>query len=426
MGAQAALFAGFLSAFLIELLGRLEQDPVDIIQDVLIYQTQMMRNSSLGPYVLPDFTPPEPIVIVNALFYTSLGVMLLAAFVAMLIKSWVREFDRGLRAMSLPEQRAKTREFRYLGTERWKLPEMVAVLPLLIQISLLLFAIGLILFFSHISKPSFGVTTAIFGVGTLYYSVTTTISVFVTSSPFHSPLSRTLAMVYRHAHAHFCPGISLFLSGSMDARPSTALGRLRRGTQIFLQKSRPYLEKHFVEPLAATTMDEVQHSTAASALKRIHENSPDSQHSEALQWSVWQVAGSTMLPVPPSFNLPSWILDRGDDVEYISNLPPAVAVAPAVVWLRACNKTIQGRGTIERAVVQREDILEIPWVQLVVAVFECSLSSSVGPLNHIEDMGQTKPSYFMAFKHFVRAPLRGEVLVGGTFLDWDMSSNPFG
>jgi hypothetical protein len=76
--------------------------------------------------------------------------------------------------------------------ERWKLQEMVAMLPLLIQISLVLFAIGLVLFLFHISKPSFGVTTAIFGVGVLYYAITTTISVFVTSSPFHSPLSRTL------------------------------------------------------------------------------------------------------------------------------------------------------------------------------------------------------------------------------------------
>ena len=74
----------------------------------------MMRNSSLEPYVPADFTPPEYIVVVNALFYASLGVMLLAAFIAMLIKTWVREFDRGLQAMSLPEQRAKTREFRFL------------------------------------------------------------------------------------------------------------------------------------------------------------------------------------------------------------------------------------------------------------------------------------------------------------------------
>src|ERR1700755_952529 len=109
---KAALFAGFLSAFLIELLGRLEPDPMDTIQDVLIYQTQMMRNSSLGPYVQPDFSPPEYIVIVNALFYASLGIMLLAAFIAMMIISWVREFDHGLGAISIPEQRAKTREFR--------------------------------------------------------------------------------------------------------------------------------------------------------------------------------------------------------------------------------------------------------------------------------------------------------------------------
>ena len=50
--------------------------------------------------------------------------------------------------MSLPEQRVEMGEFRYLGMERWKLPEMVRVLPLLIQIytSLLLSSIGLVLF----------------------------------------------------------------------------------------------------------------------------------------------------------------------------------------------------------------------------------------------------------------------------------------
>jgi hypothetical protein len=205
-----------LTAFLIELLGRLEPDPMDIIQDVLIYQTQMMRNSSLGPYVPADFSPPNYIVVVSALFYASLGVMILAAFIAVFIKSWVREFDRGLRTMSDPEQRAKTREFRYLGVERWKLSEMVGVLPYLIQLSFLLFAIGLNMFLFHVSKPSFGVTTAIFGIGVLYVFITTSISVFVTSSPFHSPLSRTLGKVYQHVHAHFCPSIDEISPCSSD------------------------------------------------------------------------------------------------------------------------------------------------------------------------------------------------------------------
>jgi len=377
---QAALFAGFLSTFLIELLGRLEPDRMNIIQDVLIYQTQMMRNSSLGPYVPADFTPPEYIVVVNALFYASLGVMLLAAFVAMLIKSWVREFDRGLRAMSLPEQRAKTREFRYLGLVRWKLPEMVAILPLLIQVSLLLFAIGLALFLFHISKPSFGVTTVIFGIGTLYYAMTTSISVFVPSSPFHSPFSRTLATVYRRLYGYFCPGIDLFLSRAMDTTPATALGRVRRDIQIILQKSRPYLENDFAKPVSATTMDEVQLSTAVLALQRIHDGAPNSEPSEALQGSVWQVAGSPTLRIPPLFNLPSWILDRSEDEEYLSRLPLAMVVALVAVWLRAPRKLGMIRMSKILAVLRRMNNPKFTLAPLVIHLGH----SGPGPLRPCE------------------------------------------
>ena len=58
LSVQPALFAGFLGVFLIDLLSRLEPHHIDIIQDILIYQTQMMRNSSLGSCVLADFSPP--------------------------------------------------------------------------------------------------------------------------------------------------------------------------------------------------------------------------------------------------------------------------------------------------------------------------------------------------------------------------------
>ena len=388
---QAALFAGFLSAFLIELLRRLEPDPMDTIQDVLIYQTQMMRNSSLGPYIPPDFSPPEYIVLVNGLFNASLGVMILAAFIAMLIKSWVREFDRGLRAMSLPEQRAKTREFRYLGMERWKLPEMVGILPLLIQISLLLFAIGLVLFLFNISKPSFGITTAIFGIGMLYYAITTSISVFVTSSPFHSPLSRTLGKVYQHVHAYFCPSIGDFISNTMDATPATALGRVHRNIQIILQKSRPYLEKDFVEPITSNTMDEVQLSIAASALKRIHDSAPNSHHSVGLQSSVWWVAGSPAYRCSPLFDLPPWILDIDDNNDYFSFVHPANLATLIATSLRARRKMDVKRITKARDVLQRPDmdIYKDPWVGIVIAVVDLLVRQNSGPY-HIEEMRQTE------------------------------------
>jgi hypothetical protein len=370
MGYQAALFAGFLSTFLIELLGRLEQDPIDIIQDVLIYQTLMMRNSSLGAYVPPDFSPPKHIVIVNALFYASLGVMLLAAFIAMLIKSWVREFDRGLRAMSLPEQRAKTREFRFLGMERWKLPEMVGILPLLIQLSLLLFSVGLVIFLFPISTPSFGVTMAIFGIGVLYYGTTTSISVFVTSSPFHSPLSRTLATVYRRAHAHLRLVVDSILFPDLVIMPVTALGRVRLPITIIFRKSRPYLEKIFEYPVAVTTTDEVQLSTVASALQRIHDSAPNSQHSEALQWSVWQLAGSATLNTPPLFGLPYWIIERANDEEYFSHRPPAMLVTLLAVSLRGAYRWQVYHMTIVRGLLRRMEISNVSWAQVVLAVFD--------------------------------------------------------
>ena len=388
---QAALFAGFISAFLIELLGRLEQDPLDIIQDVLIYQTQMMRNSSLGLYVPADFSPPEHIVVVNALFYASLGVMILAAFSAMLIKSWIREFDRGLRAMSLPEQRAKTREFRYLGKERWKLPEMVETLPLLIQISLLLFSIGLVIFLFHISKPSFGVTTTIFGVGILYYAMTTSISVVFSSSPFHSPLSRRLARVYQRVHANFCPSVGFFLSVAMDTTPAITLGRVRRHIQIFLQKTRPYLENDFVEPIAATTVDEVQVFVAASALQRIYASAPNSQHSEALQWSVWQVAGSTTLRVPLVLDLPSWFRKEWRDVEYFSCLPPATLVALVAVSLRTRTKLGIVHTILMHGVLERMGSIKVPWAQLVIAVFDRYKRSLCGDWSAPKPIIRTNP-----------------------------------
>jgi len=342
---------------------------MDITQDVLIYQTQMMRNSSLGPYVPADFSPPEYIVVVNALFYASLGVTILAAFIAMLIKSWVREFDRGLRAMSLPEQRAKTREFRYLGMKLWKPPEIVAVLPLLIQLSMLLFSIGLVVFLFHISKPSFSITMVIFGVGILYYAITTSISFFVSSSPFHSPLPRSLGAAYRHVRSYFCPSIHIFMDDTFDTTPATALGRLRQGIQVFLQKSRPYLERDFVVPISATTMDEIQLSTAASALQRIHDSAPDSQHSEPLQMSVWQIAGSPTLRLPLLPDLPSWVYDTGKDQEYLMHLPLDKVVVLKAIFLRANNLWHTFGFLLTRRALRRMNASRDRWARAVDVVF---------------------------------------------------------
>lgn len=290
---------------------------MDVVQDILIYQTQMMRNTTLGPYSPQEFSPPIHIIIVNALFYASLGIMLFAAFIAMLIKTWVREFDHGLSGMPIPEQRAKTREFRNQGLLFWKLPEMVALLPFLIQISLVLFSIGLVVFLFNVSTLSCGIMTAILGIGVLFYAITTSISIIVTSSPFRSPLSRSLGALYQRIHASLYPTLEVFFSKEMDIAPRTRLQTWRRRLQVFLRTSRPYPEKEFVKPVADALGDTTQLRISTAALEWLHNTAPGSEHSEQTHWSVWITASTPAFPVPPLLQMPRWIDLRFDDPDYL-------------------------------------------------------------------------------------------------------------
>ena len=161
----------------------------------------MMRNNTLGPFVPQPFTPTPSIITVNILFFTSLGVILVAAFIAMLVKSWIRELDRGLEAISDSKRRALVREYRNQGLLFWKVPQLIALLPILIYISLLLFSSGLVIFLFHIHKPSGVVALAVFLCGASFYGVTMIIATLDSSAPFRSPISRALGLAYRRAYA---------------------------------------------------------------------------------------------------------------------------------------------------------------------------------------------------------------------------------
>ena len=362
------MFAAFLSAFLLELLSRLEQDPTEVIQDILIHQTLMMRNASLGPYVPPTFSPPGYIVAVNALFYASLGLMLLAAFIAMLIKNWVREFDRGLQGMSIPGQRAKTREFRYQGLIHWKLSEMVAFLPILIQISLLLFSIGLALFLFRIDTLSSAIAVAVLGIGLIFYTITTAISAVVTSSPFRSPLSRGFGALYQRIHAAICPRIDYFFSKDMDVAPVSIHASLRRQFRLFLLKLRPYPEGRFVEPFADDIADSINLNVSRKALEWLYENVPTSRHSEQLHWAVWTAANSPAFRIPPFLPIPPWITTQFQYVpSFLDGYPLSTCFAFATVF----SQTDLPDRSLAQAIVHRLNPASTPWHELVRSMNKC-------------------------------------------------------
>jgi len=191
------LFAAFLSAFIVDAMQSLQEDPTDVLKSTMLHLSLQMHNSSIGPFVPEPFTVPRSVAAVNILYFASLSLLVITASIAMTVKSWVREFDRDWAHVTDAQKRGMGREARMQGLLQYKLPQIVSVLPFLIYVSLFLFSTGLIvsLFTTHI--PSACVALILLLCGPIFYSITTFISMFDPNAPFSSPLSRFL-----HPHAH--------------------------------------------------------------------------------------------------------------------------------------------------------------------------------------------------------------------------------
>jgi hypothetical protein len=190
---QDGLFAAFLSAFLVVLIPQLQPNSTDITMDALIHISQQLNNSITPPFVPATFQVSSNVAVVNMLFFLSLALVLIDAFLAMLVKGWLHEFDRGWRKYTVAHLRAQERERRLQELERWKLHEIVALLPILIQGSLLLFCIGLLvlIFPLHLPSAIFGIFAFVSVIG--FYGFITYVSIVNYYAPFSSPLSLLLA-----------------------------------------------------------------------------------------------------------------------------------------------------------------------------------------------------------------------------------------
>ena len=238
---QAALFASFLSTFLIQTLSLLQPDPLDAIQDILLYQTLVMQNSTSGPYVSPVFSPPPYAVTVNGLFFASLGAVLLAAFLCMLVKGWIRELDSNLRSIPDSRKRAVIKQLRWEGRLRWRFLGVIAILPSLIHISLIFFFIGLVLYLLQIHKLPAVVTIYFSGFGVLLYVLSLFISAIDDFSPFRSPYFDALGVLYRRLYSRLLSTL-VYRHSSFMALPQTIAEKIRVRMSTFIKAHEPLNE----------------------------------------------------------------------------------------------------------------------------------------------------------------------------------------
>ena len=222
-----------------------------------------MQNSTSGPYVAPVFSPPPYAVAVNALFFASLGIVLVAAFLCMLVKGWIRELDRKLLGIPDVEKRAVIKELREQGLARWRLPEIIIILPSLIHISLVLFFIGLALYLLQVHPLPAFLSIAIFGLGVLVYFLSIVISAVDDFAPFRSMYSRALGVLYRRLYPRLMPTLV-----SCSALPQTTVERIRERLSTFIMKYEP-LSEHAILGSTSSSLKQTISNTSITIFNKI-------------------------------------------------------------------------------------------------------------------------------------------------------------
>ncbi|PVG03069.1 hypothetical protein CPB86DRAFT_811182 [Serendipita vermifera] len=189
-----ALYSAVLTAFIIESMKLLQENPAETTRDILVIVSRQLANSSFPPFEPTAYQTPQYAIVVNGLFFISLSCALIAALLAVLALQWVASYDMGL-STSSPEKRALQRHIRFRGIEKWKMSELIASLPLLIFVALFLFFIGIADWLWHVNRAISGIVIGGIGIGFLLYTITNLISIINLDAPFRTPISKEFVVL---------------------------------------------------------------------------------------------------------------------------------------------------------------------------------------------------------------------------------------
>ncbi|OCH87109.1 hypothetical protein OBBRIDRAFT_851188, partial [Obba rivulosa] len=144
--------------------------------------------SSLPPY-LPPTTPPNIpawTVWVNTLWFCSLILSLSAASIGLFVRQWLASYTG--RSSSDSQESAFIHYMRYdEGFVPWRVPEIMAMLPILLQLALVLFLVGLVVFLRTLNTIVAGFATSLVAALLLFSSFTTIAPTFWPQCPYKSP-----------------------------------------------------------------------------------------------------------------------------------------------------------------------------------------------------------------------------------------------
>ncbi|KAF5340829.1 hypothetical protein D9758_017067 [Tetrapyrgos nigripes] len=192
----AALFSAVVTSFVISTVVNLQPDYTKITASLMLEQNLLLRAAgtttaqqsvSHASVDLDNADVSTKDLWINGLFFASLSLSLATALLSVLVKQWLQAYT-----LSLPtgnaQECAKIRQFRYLGFEKWRVPEIIGLLPIILHASLGLFMVGLSVYVSELHQSLCWIVVSVTGISFLMYFGSIIIPVIHIQCPYRVPI----------------------------------------------------------------------------------------------------------------------------------------------------------------------------------------------------------------------------------------------
>ncbi|ESK93843.1 hypothetical protein Moror_13093 [Moniliophthora roreri MCA 2997] len=169
------LFSVVVTSFTVESYKWLVKDPEETTVTLLNQISQQLRDPN-ATVTSPSSNAfhPQPSVLINFFWFLSLTLALTSGLFALLCEQWLREHMRETAAYTrTTAESLALRQLRRDSLEKWRVPQIIALTPILLQAALLLFFAGIIVLAWSLNLALFIVCFVICGLGAAFYFGTT-------------------------------------------------------------------------------------------------------------------------------------------------------------------------------------------------------------------------------------------------------------
>jgi len=178
----------------------------------LLVISQQLANSTApaaAMSMVEGFTPNASDVHINVLYFVSLALALSVSSVCILGKQWIREYQKDLSVS--PCDAVRVRQARFDSLEAWKVPQIMAALPVILLIALMLFFSGLLIQLWNVNSHTTAiVVSVVISMTVLLVIITTIVPACVSMqprrssfAPFRSPQAWIFFIVFRKIQIWF-------------------------------------------------------------------------------------------------------------------------------------------------------------------------------------------------------------------------------